>query len=276
MRNNEVKQEAFGMQLEGLPYTFKRIPSTILHSGQKYQRAVSDKWVQDIVENFNRLAMPPIVVSWRDGKFWIVDGQHRTSAMKRRNGDKDVIMPCYVVTGLTYEQEARLYRKLNFGVHRLGIADLVRSDVESDENIDVTTIKQILTQNGIEWVFSKGGVSTPNQVSASSSLLQAYHMLSLDDFTRMIRLIKKTWKGAPHSLGSYILLGMALFFEIYADEIDDKYFVEKFGKLSPEEIIAEGRADVNVRDTKLKYAKAIWHRYNLKKVKNRLAYQFDN
>ncbi len=80
-----------------------------LFSGQPYQRPVKERVVEKLVREWDPRLLTPLVVSYRDGRYNLVDGQHRACGARMRNGGKDVVMLCQVYTGLTYEQEAELY-----------------------------------------------------------------------------------------------------------------------------------------------------------------------
>ena len=84
-----------------------------LYSGQPYQRPVKDCDVDKLVREWDPRLLTPLVVSYRDGRYNLVDGQHRVCAMRKKNGGKDVTALCRVYHGLTYEQEAELYYKLD-------------------------------------------------------------------------------------------------------------------------------------------------------------------
>lgn len=80
----------------------KELSTAALTSGLPYQRPVKQAVVNRLIRHWNSKLLTPIVVSQRDGKNFVVDGQHRISAMRRMNGGKDVIVPCLVYIGLTY------------------------------------------------------------------------------------------------------------------------------------------------------------------------------
>ena len=72
-----------------------------------YQRTVKQYRVDEIVREWNDRKLIPVVVSFRDGKFNVVDGQNRIAAMRQMAGGGDVTVPCIIHTGMTYETELR-------------------------------------------------------------------------------------------------------------------------------------------------------------------------
>ena len=90
------------------PGVERSIHTDRLTSGLPYQRPVNPKEVERLIREWDERLLDPITVSFRDGKFYVVDGQHRISAMREMNGGRGIMVNCKVYNGLTYEQEADL------------------------------------------------------------------------------------------------------------------------------------------------------------------------
>lgn len=74
-----------------------------------YQRELSNRRVIEIAENFDERVANEPKVSYRDGKFYVFDGQHTVAARKLLNGGQDLPILCKVYTGLTEQEEAILF-----------------------------------------------------------------------------------------------------------------------------------------------------------------------
>ena len=61
---------------------------------------------KEIIWDWDERLLDPVIVSFRDGKFYVIDGQHRIAAMRKMNNGSEVMAVCKVYSGLTYEQEA--------------------------------------------------------------------------------------------------------------------------------------------------------------------------
>ena len=57
-----------------------------LTSGLPYQRNVEERDVNRLMREWDDKLFDPLVVSYREGKFNIVDGQNRASVLRKRNG----------------------------------------------------------------------------------------------------------------------------------------------------------------------------------------------
>ncbi len=75
-----------------------------------YQRDTNPAQVESIVNNFDESKLGTLTVSERDGKYHIIDGAHRSKALRALGYTH---ASCVVLTGLTFEQEAEYFRNQN-------------------------------------------------------------------------------------------------------------------------------------------------------------------
>ena len=92
------------------PYQMRVIHSSkLIYPREIYQRGVERKRVEMIAADFNEYIANEPKVSFRDGKYYVVNGQHTIEGRILRNGGEDLPILCKVYTGLTMEQEALLF-----------------------------------------------------------------------------------------------------------------------------------------------------------------------
>lgn len=72
--------------------------------GSTYQRKIDKKKIDRIVANFDEHIANEPKLSFRNGEFFVFDGQHTIAARKRLNGDKDLFVLCKVYTTPQYER----------------------------------------------------------------------------------------------------------------------------------------------------------------------------
>ena len=98
---------------------YKWIPFNQLAKAE-YNRGIERSHLNEIKNNWSDDLKQAVIVSFRDGKYWIIDHQHQATAEYELNGkDPNILIYCDVRTRLTYEQEARLYYRLNTSSKRL-------------------------------------------------------------------------------------------------------------------------------------------------------------
>ena len=123
------------------PGTERSIYTSRLTSGLAYQRPVDEKEVDRLIRDWDERLLDPVIVSFRDGKFYVIDGQHRIAAMRKMNNGSEVMAVCKVYSGLTYEQEADLCYKLDKAKRRLSLSQSTNALAESGTDAEITEIK---------------------------------------------------------------------------------------------------------------------------------------
>jgi len=257
----------------GNPGEERVISTGRLTSGLPYQQPLSEKNIERLIREWDNRLLTPLIVSFRDGKYNVVDGQHRVAAMRRMNHGEDVLVPCLVYTGLTYEQEAALCYRIDRTKGRLSLAMSTNALMESGQDAQVLEIRRLLEQEGFTWALKKRSGIVEYEIAATRAVITAYHLLGGAAFSRMFALLRDTWKGEPRSLSSYIISGMALFLKTYEPEVSDALFVRRLSKVDPEEIVRRGKLDFSTNRAALRYARVILDKYN-GRSKNPLPYRF--
>ena len=93
---------------EMTPYKMEVVNSADIDT-TTYQRKIQKKKVDRIVAEFNeRIANEP-KLSYRDGIYYVFDGQHTIAARKQRNDGMDLDIVCKVFYDMTEEEEALLF-----------------------------------------------------------------------------------------------------------------------------------------------------------------------
>ena len=240
------------------PGTVRTLSTSRLTSGLPYQRPVEQKNVDKLIRNWNSRELYPVIVSFRDGKFNVVDGQNRIAAMRQMAGGGDVIVPCMIYTGMTYEQEAELYAKLDKGKRPLTPRQHTKALVESGADARIMEIKCLVEEVGFVWALTEP-TSEPFEIAPIRALINAYQLLGGEAFARMLSLLAGAWQGMPNSLRASMLSGMALFVKTYEGDLSDRAFIRRMSAVSPEEIIRLGRIEADVG---LRFARIILDKYN--------------
>ena len=270
---NDSRQTVLTGMNADLQSTEELLSTGELYSGQPYQRPVSDPAVDRLVREWDPRLLTPLAVSYREGSYNLVDGQHRICAMRKKNGGKDVTTLCRVYRGLTYEQEAELYYKLDKAKGHLRLSHATKALVESGSDTEIIEIKRLLENAGFVWALDKP-TGEAFEVEATHAVINAYRLLGGAAFSRMLELTARTWHGAPSSVKASFLSGMALFLKTYATELDDDVFIKRLSAIDPEEVIRRGKTDFSTNRAALRYARVLWKKYNCQRGGRKLAYRF--
>lgn len=210
-----------------------------LVSNQPYQRDIDQKEVAYIVSNYDPHQFGVIKVSFRDGKYYVYDGQHRITAFKIVNGNQDGFVRCEVHYGLTYEDEARYFAEQYLGSKKVDIVYRWRALFEAKKE-PVYTIVTSVRAIGIDIKFTKNK-SVYNRIIALKQLNDMWDKLGSEKTLRVLALLKKSWDTDLNAFDGNILIGMREFFFTYTDEIDEEAFVRQMKKVAPLSIVVEGK-----------------------------------
>lgn len=257
------------------PGVSRDLSTARLTSGLPYQRPVNPEDVDRLIAKWNPCLLTPIVVSFRDGNFNVVDGQHRIAAMRKMAGGGDVIIPCIIYTGLTYQQEAELYYMLDQTRGKLRLSHATKALVESGSDAAMLDVKRRVEDAGFVWALDRP-TGEPFEISATRAVINAYRLLGGEAFSRMLELIAGTWHGTPKSLKSSVISGMALFLKTYEVELVDQTFIRRLSAVGPEEIIQRGKLDFSTNKAALRFARVILSKYNgQQRGGHKLPYRFN-
>lgn len=106
------KVTRYGWQVSSEPGEFRMIPKRLLMvNNEVYQRDAHKSKCLELASNWSWVACGALIVAERDGKFWVVDGQHRKLAADRRSDIK--ALPCMVFGTDDVRDEAKAFLAAN-------------------------------------------------------------------------------------------------------------------------------------------------------------------
>ena len=185
-----------------------------------YQR-VRTSHVNYLHDNFDINECDPLLVSYRNGKFYIIDGQHRYYAALSKGIEK---LLCIIRTGLTMEDEARIFVKTNTSRKPLSPFDTFKANIvcgnESIPDVKVDMIiKKVCDKYGVVVKKSPNGTE-PRVLRTVSS---ARKIIKMKDGEQRLDWIfdlisKSNWAECTESYGSDFL---NMFATYYSNNIND-------------------------------------------------------
>lgn len=165
MQNTMTKIERYGWEMKDEPGEMVLLDKRSLVVDSEYQRQASDAKVVGIAKKWSWLAMGAIIVVFRDGCNYVVDGQHRVMAAMRRS---DISMlPCVRFASNGIKTEAQGFIDANTMRKPISALDKFRALVMTDDK-SALFLERLLTQYGRR--LSHGG--GPASVSCVSLLLR--------------------------------------------------------------------------------------------------------
>lgn len=107
------KVKRYGWVIRDEPGQMKELHKDVLQIHPAYQRDQIPQKIKEITADWSWIAAGVIVVGERGGDYWVVDGQHRVLAAKRRSDI--VFLPCIIFKTEGIRQEAKAFLDLNTG-----------------------------------------------------------------------------------------------------------------------------------------------------------------
>lgn len=189
------------------------------------QREATVSAVRDLANKFDPNLMGTIVVSHRDGKYWVLDGQHRCLALKMVLGDDadDWEIEADVYEGLTEAEEAEMFLSLN---DRKVVSSFDKFKVSvTAGRADEADVDRIVRAHGLR--ISQNGKQ--GSIGAVSALMFVYGLGGPRLLSSTLSVMSSAWESTVWD--SFIIRGMALFLNRYGDRVDRPELIRKMAAL---------------------------------------------
>lgn len=198
----------------------------------KYQKPINIERVKRIVEKFDSHRMRPIDVSYRDGEYWVFDGQHRANAYFLMG--KPTI-PAIVHTGLTYQDEAYLFARQQDDVGSVNSNHKWNALVQANDP-ETTDIVKLCREWGFT-VLAKNNKG--NNIKCVASLRKMYREFGARKLGTILMSIAYAWNYMEHSSDVAIVDGIARLVRTYPDQIDYNRLTQVLSNTTPKLILRD-------------------------------------
>lgn len=196
----------------------KWVPLADMVVNPKAQRELNNAWVAKIASGFDPEQLGHPTLSYRNGKYFIVDGQHRVEATRRAIGP-DQLMQCWVHEGLDEAGEANMFRRLNDQKQVTALAKFqvaVTAGWAKELDID-----RIVRANGCSVSKNK----TVGAVSCVGTLYKVYDANGGIALGRALRLLLQGCGDA--GLTAAFIEGMGMVVGTYNGALDDAHMLRR-------------------------------------------------
>lgn len=209
-----------------------------------YQRPLSPRRVQAIVNQWDETLANEPKLSFRDGKYYCFDGQHTIAARKVRNGGKDLDIRCKVYYGLTYEEEAWEEAHQHDNVKRMSALETVKALYEAKDR-DVVNMFSVTNGLGIEMTF--GTSEKDGKINCLDTALNVYRRYGAPKYIEIMSLIRDTWGGSYPCYNANIVRGVADFYTRYSGRFSRPNFIKKLSAVHPVALMRDAKLRIGSR-----------------------------
>lgn len=242
---------------------FKWIDMELLHSGLDYQRPIDNAFIEDKVKHFDKNEVVPPCVSYRNGKYNVVDGQHTIVICKTVGWKK---MKCEVREGLTIEDENNWFVVTNTKHRSQSKNRILNGRYFSGTDKTLNDLIKCLSSVGYK-LKTADIIDNLGVIIASDTIENVFCEMGEETFMRFISLHQSIWNGEDFSLQASFLKGFAKFYSTYMDQFEEKRCITVFSKINqkrktPSDIRKEADDDKYTKDVGIRYAKVLVKYYN--------------
>ena len=224
------------------------VPVSLMRLDKSYQRVTDNTNIQKLIRDWDNDRCDFLLVSFRDDKFYIVDGQHRYTAANYKGIEE---LPCIILTGLTREQEARIFSRQNENVKKLTIYDVFKANLANED----TSIPEIKIDIEINRICKKHGIKvkvtnrytnkerTLRSLSATRKIIRAH---GIECAEWIFDTVDKTnWKTCMEVTSSQIQYMLKNFYVENKDNLSywQKAVERVMNTYTPNQIVGCARSD---------------------------------
>jgi len=213
--------------------------SQLIIPRETYQRDYFSPRAREIASKFDeRIANEP-KVSYRDGKFFVFDGQHTIGARILVSGDKNIPILCKVYYGMDEEEEALLFAQQNGVSAPLSAGSKMRANIFG-KNSEATAFYKANLSVGLALDFDHNrGL---NRIGCIKTAFNAYKRIGEERYTEAMRILKAAWDGNPDSFRTENIIAITYFVDRYHDQYCPRRLATQLRSTDPLKIYRDGRA----------------------------------
>lgn len=236
-----------------------------------YQRPLCESRVRRIAAEFDeRIANEP-KVSFRNGHYYVFDGQHTIAARKRLNNNRDLPIRCKVYVGLTESEEALLFAQQTGASAILTAGARIRALIYGGDPEAMAFLKATESM-GLQLDYSQS--NGYKRIACINTAFDAFKRVGKERYQEGLSIILAAWEGEPNSFRAQNVQGIIRFIELYQGEYNVERLVRQLKSVDPLRIYREGRAmGTNLTGYK-KYLYQVYCIYNGSSQKNALPIRF--
>lgn len=196
------------------------LPVSTLQVDRRYQRPLNQPWARELAAKWDDRLLGIMTVSYRDGGYWLLEGQHRSTALVSR-GEGERKVPCIVFSNLTLKEEADIYLGRNNVKLSTSMA-LFRAKLAAGEPAAVDIDRIVREVHGLSI-----GQGNKAGVQGVGTLFRLHEWGVLAETMDLWSQIwgDKTVRERSESLHTMVLLAIGAAIRYYKDELDRKRFV---------------------------------------------------
>lgn len=222
------KIERYKWIVKDAPGVLQNLNKSVLQIHAAYQRHSNDERITAIASKWSWVACGAIIVGKRGGEYWVIDGQHRVLAAKRRSDIKT--LPCLVFKTDSVAQEAQGFLEANTGRKPVMTIEKYRAGLAANDPLYVQ----------LHGIFARLNITpkvTINSARDFKAIAWAAQRVKEDPVALEYVLSKAIEVCGKHPLSEKIVASMFYIHKNTAAGLDDARMMKKLKAMGGEGII---------------------------------------
>lgn len=217
-----------------LNYTIESLDSSMLEVlRERYQKPLNVKRVAQIVAAFDESVANEPKVSYRDGHYYVFDGQHTVAARIMRNGGRHLRINCKVYRNLTPEQEAILFATQTGFAAKPTPGNVLRAKLFAKEE-EALAFRDATENCG--FVLDDCGERSDNHISCINTTLRMFRKLTPDQYAEALTVLREAWDGQADSLLNEVIVAVCEFVRVYDGQYNRYVLADALCQYDPRSI----------------------------------------
>lgn len=188
------------------------------NSQRTFQKSQAEKYAADF--DLDKFGIP--VVNWRDGIYWVLDGQHRIAAYKIWISPSDPgSVDCEVYEDLTDAECADIFLGRD-DRRRISTFEKFLVACTADRARE-TDVRRIVESSGLKISREKN----ENCVSAVGALCKVYDAAGGLVLGQVVRTIRDAWGGDGNSFDTTVIQALGMVFNRYNGRTNERDLVKR-------------------------------------------------
>lgn len=240
-------------------YEMKTIDTSVLIIPRDtYQRPLQSDEVKEIIAEYNPYLHNEPKVSFRDGKYFVFDGQHALVALLEINGGKHFPILCKVYYGMSEQEEAKIFSMQTGAGRKLTPADRIRAELYA-QDIASLKFRDATLKTGVS--FEHSGASNPCNLRCINTARAEYERVGEKIYTEALDIMVEAWTGCRSAFKADVLKAMVAFVNEYSGKYSRERLIARLKAEDPESIYRAIRSDFDT-PVELRYITPIVKIYN--------------
>lgn len=206
------------VQIDGMTASLESVRLSELQIPTEYQRDYDQGWGNRLAREYDFARHDPMRVSRRkDGSLWVIDGQHRTMALRGRLGPK-AAMPVTVLVfeNLSIADEARLFLQWNGSIRRATRSHTFPAQVTSNDPKAVE-VRRVADEYGYEINQKSSGRNGALLPYPLLQINQSLKQCGLSPLEETVAVIQGAFGDRTACIRSMMVDSIGDFVDVYMD-----------------------------------------------------------